>query len=130
MIQHITELQLAGSRRESIPGCAPDFPYTASESCLDGYVGRQVPWHWHEMFEFVFVREGALDYSTHAGTFTMRAGEGCLVNAGVLHTSRAHEGMAGVRYSVQQFGAEAVTGTERVLRRYVEPFSALSLIHI
>ena len=128
MIQHITELQLAGSRRESIPGCAPDFPYTASESCLDGYVGRQVPWHWHEMFEFVFVREGALDYSTRAGTFTMRAGEGCLVNAGVLHTSRAHEGMAGVRYSVQQFGAEAVAGTERVLRRYVEPFSACAAL--
>lgn len=125
MIQHIAELQWADSRRQAIPGFAEDFPYAALEGCMDEYARRQTPWHWHEgVFEFVLVHAGEMDCCTHDGAFTLRAGDGCLINAGVLHVYRAHEGMEGVRYSAQRFEIAAVAGTQRVARQFVEPFAA------
>lgn len=124
MIHHISELRLEEGGRENIPGCAPDFPYTALENRMDGYVGRQAPWHWHDAFEFVIVRKGALEYATRAGAFVMRPGEGCFINAGVLHRCGALDGMRGVEYTVQQFGRAAVSGAGSVQRRYVAPIAA------
>ena len=70
------------------------------------------------------MRKGALEYATRAGAFVMRAGGGCLINAGVLHRCGALGGMGGVEYTVQQFGRAAIAGADSVQRRYVAPLAA------
>ncbi len=35
-----------GSKEELLPGFEKDFPYIASRTELDKYIGGYVPWHW------------------------------------------------------------------------------------
>ena len=130
MIHYITELQMEESGRENVPGCEPDFPYTALINQVDDHVGRQVPWHWHEVFEFVLVRSGALEYATPSGVFVMQPGEGCFVNTGVLHRCCAYKGAPGVVCTVQQFERAAIAGAGWIERQYIAPLAACGALEI
>ena len=130
MIHYITELQMEESGRENVPGCEPDFPYTALINQVDDHVGRQVPWQWHEVFEFVLVRSGALEYATPSGVFVMQPGEGCFVNTGVLHRCCAYKGAPGVVCTVQQFERAAIAGAGWIERQYIAPLAACGALEI
>ena len=128
VIYRNARLQIEEGGRESVPGCESDFPYAAIAHRMDNFVGRQVPWHWHEAFEFVIVEKGALEYATRAGAFVMHPGDGCLINAGALHRCNAHGGAPGVEYTVQQFGREAIAGPGWVQRRCVAPVAGCAAL--
>lgn len=56
-----------GSKEELLPDFTSSFPYIASRSQIDKYVGRFVPWHWHRAVELFYMESGSLEYSTPGG---------------------------------------------------------------
>ena len=78
-----------GTKEESLPGFTTDFPYIASRAELDKYIGHIAPWHWHKAVELFYMESGALEYETPTGKILFPAGSGGMVNANVLHMTRA-----------------------------------------
>ena len=58
-----------GSKEELLPGFEKDFPYIASRTELDKYIGGYVPWHWQRGQEVVIVisHECGLGSSSYFG---------------------------------------------------------------
>lgn len=44
-----------------------------------------IPWHWHDEFEFGCIAGGNVLYKTNHSEFTLRKGDGIFINSGVLH---------------------------------------------
>lgn len=51
----------------------------------DDLTWEGVPWHWHEEFEALIVTRGSATAMTDSGRTFLEEGEGCLINANVLH---------------------------------------------
>lgn len=49
-----------------------------------GYWG-DIPWHWHDEFEFGYISGGSILYKTNRQEFVLREGDGVFINSGVLH---------------------------------------------
>ncbi len=79
----------AGSQEEMLPDYEKDFPYIASRAELDLYLGRYVPWHWHNSVELFYVESGNVEYNTPGGKVMFPAGSGGMVNSNVLHMTKA-----------------------------------------
>ncbi len=47
---------------------------------------KEVPWHWHDEFEFGQVCTGSVCYRTNGHAFLLHAGDGIFINSGVLHS--------------------------------------------
>lgn len=62
-------------------GCAA-FPL----ACYHDDLGLgEVPWHWHDEFEAVYIERGCATVSAGSKTYTVGPGEGFFVNSGILH---------------------------------------------
>jgi AraC-like DNA-binding protein len=48
----------------------------------------EVPWHWHQDFELVYIAEGTALLMTEDGEYRMNQGDGCFVNGNMLHALR------------------------------------------
>lgn len=46
----------------------------------------EVPWHWHEELEAIWVEAGTLLTAVDGETYPLPQGSGCFINAGVLHS--------------------------------------------
>lgn len=49
-------------------------------------VRNTVIWHWHDELELILVRRGAIVAGAGEITVTLKAGEGCFIKAGALHS--------------------------------------------
>ena len=58
------------------------FPIAAYH---DDMMYADVPWHWHDELEGVVVTEGSAVFAVDGARATLEAGDGCFINAGVLH---------------------------------------------
>ena len=47
--------------------------------------GRDIPWHWHEEFEFGYVAAGCMQYKMNHHEYILNEGDGIFINSGVLH---------------------------------------------
>ncbi len=54
---------------------------------------NEVPFHWHDEYEFVIVQEGELLYLAGGERYVLRAGDAAFVNSGVPHAEQAIDGM-------------------------------------
>ncbi len=45
-----------------------------------------IPWHWHDEFEFGYIEGGAILYKTNRHEFILRKGDGIFINSGMLHS--------------------------------------------
>lgn len=61
------------------------FPLSAYYNDMDHFAGQQIPWHWHEELEMIYVAEGKV--LVHAGKEEMILDEGdaIWINSNVLH---------------------------------------------
>lgn len=59
------------------------FEYYCDELCALN--NRCVDWHWHEEFEWVFVKAGTVTCSVETSTFRLEQGDGAFINSKVLH---------------------------------------------
>lgn len=112
-----------GSREEVLPDFAADFPYIASRAALDKYIERTAPWHWHRAVELFYIKSGALEYETPAGKIVFPAGSGGMVNANVLHMTRAVSQTEETVQLLHIFDASLLAGEQgsRIGRKYIAP---------
>lgn len=55
----------------------------------DDLVKESVPWHWHDDLETIVVLDGTAEITAGTEKFTLKQGEGCFINSGVLHAAWA-----------------------------------------
>ncbi|MBT9776228.1 helix-turn-helix domain-containing protein [Clostridium sp. MCC353] len=111
----------SGSKEELLPNIAPDFPYIASRVELDQYMGKFVPWHWHNAVEVFYIESGALEYYTPKGRTLFPAGTGGMVNSNVLHMTK--KGMEHTVSFLHIFEPSLIAGglSSRIWQKYVVP---------
>ncbi len=115
-----------GSKEELFPDFAPDFPYTASCSQLDQFMGRFVPWHWHKNVELFYMESGKMEYCTPKGRTIFPAGSGGMVNSNVLHMARPQaESEKNIQF-LHIFDPSFIAGQHgsRIEQKYVTPITA------
>ena len=78
----VCSVQTDALGRELATHGTPVFPVGVYR---DDLAATPSPWHWHEELELVVVRRGAALCAAGAEKYTVQAGDGVFVNAGVLH---------------------------------------------
>ncbi|HJC25531.1 MAG TPA: helix-turn-helix domain-containing protein [Candidatus Eisenbergiella merdavium] len=112
----------AGSKEELLPDYSGEFPYIASRAELHKYIEHAVPWHWHKAVELFYMESGTLEYHTPKGKAVFPAGSGGMVNANVLHMTRATAPGETIQL-LHIFDASLIAGGQgsRIERKYVAP---------
>lgn len=82
-----------------------------------------IPWHWHDEFEFGYLAGGSILYKTNHNEFTLRVGDGIFINSGTLHYLQALEPASEVRLTSQFFDKYFLAGNSGSIYdiKYVEP---------
>lgn len=121
-----------GSKEELLPGFASDFPYIASKSELDKYIGHFVPWHWHRPVELFYMESGSLEYYTPHGKILFPAGSGGMVNSNVLHMTKAVSRSEPNIQLLHIFDTSLLAGEQgsRLEKKYITPIVTAPQIEI
>lgn len=121
-----------GSKEEMLPGFTDDFPYIASRAELDKYPGRFVPWHWHRAVELFYMESGSVEYNTPRGKIQFPAGSGGMVNANVLHMTRAASRTERNSQILHIFDTSLLAGEQgsRIERQYITPIITAPQIEV
>ena len=86
---------------------------------------KQMPvsWHWHEELEALTVETGTVRVGVHRTEYVLNQGEGCFLNAGVLHTVRMENREGACRLHSVVFHPRLIGGsTDSILwQKYVDP---------
>ncbi|WP_349944814.1 AraC family transcriptional regulator [Lacrimispora sp. BS-2] len=121
-----------GSKEELFPGFTSDFPYTASCSQLDQFMGGFVPWHWHKNVELFYMESGRMEYCTPKGRMIFPAGSGGMINSNVLHTARPQAESEKNLQFLHIFDPSFIAGQHgsRIEQKYVTPITAATQAEI
>ena len=118
-------------REEVLDDITEDFPYLAVLSQHDRFHERTVPWHWHQELELFYVLEGGVDYATPHERRTLVQGSAGMVNANVLHMTRATGGRPNANLLVHMPRPQLLAERGgRIWRRYVEPLLEATSIEL
>lgn len=82
-----------------------------------------IPWHWHDEFEFGYISGGSVVYQTSGCTITLHKGDGIFINSGVLHYLHPLEPCREARLQTQFFDKTFLAGSPGSLLdiKYVAP---------
>lgn len=130
MILGTVELHLHENREELVDGLLPEYPCLTRRTELDAYAAGFLPWHWHEFFECFVVERGALELIVEGGAHRFGPGDGCFINAGVLHSFRNVQGQTGTCYHVHQFSRAYIAGLSLLERKCVAPVATCGALDV
>lgn len=118
-------LNLGSDKKELETRGTPMFPCQGYQGDVRHYLTGEIPWHWHEELEIIYLTEGKMMVGADAGRFLISRGEAALINSNVLHTGSAKAAGACTYYSFV-FHESLISGrAESVLaQKYVRPFLA------
>ncbi len=122
----------SGSKEELLPNFEKDFPYIASRVELDKFIGRYVPWHWHNTVELFYMESGSIEYDTPGGKLVFPAGSGGMVNSNVLHTTKAVSQREKNIQLLHMFDVSLLAGEQgsRMWQKYIAPVTTASQVEI
>ena len=88
----------------------------------DDFRKMDVPWHWHEELEAVFISEGSCTVAAGSEKFLLHAGEGFFINSGILHGAW-DEASTGCRFHSLVFHPRLVGGSldSVFYQSYIQP---------
>lgn len=78
----------------------PLFQCYAGKSFYAPDVANQIPEHWHEELELIYVVDGSLDYNVNGEQFVLNPGEGVLVNSRRVHANSSKRGEYALFYCI------------------------------
>lgn len=67
------------------PFSDPSFPFVITHLNMAQLSIPYIPWHWHDEFEFIWVKSGSLIIGTSDGSFDLHPDECAFLNCGILH---------------------------------------------
>lgn len=82
-------LNLNRAGKELSPHGTLDFPCAGYSSHYREGTEENVPWHWHEELEMIYLKEGNLKLKIPGKTFHFKQGEGAVINSNILHYAAA-----------------------------------------
>lgn len=90
----------------------------------DDFRQMDVPWHWHEEWEAVYITEGSCTVAAGQQKIRLRAGEGFFINSGILHGCWDTDN-TGCRFHSLVFHPRLVGGSldSVYYQRYVAPLT-------
>lgn len=99
------------------------LPYGLYLPQPESYFLGDIPWHWHDEFEFACLESGKIRYKTKREDFILQEGDGIFVNSGVLHYLQPVDSKKNVRLQVQFVDRYFLAGTPGSLLdiKYIVP---------
>ena len=82
-----TNVDLQEEKEHGIAG----FPLEFNIDDTRDYLNQDINWHWHIEFELLYIQEGSITCYINQDTYTLAAGEGMMINSGVLHRFTADD---------------------------------------
>lgn len=124
MVNHGIIMNVDEQMQERLENSFPLFDLIANEvmNTEGSEFGREIPPHWHRELEAFFLVHGQVQIAAGDSVFRLSAGEGCLINSGVLHSFVFQEGAAHFRSFL--FDGSIVAGAPGSLfdTVYIRPF--------
>lgn len=113
-------LNLDRTRRELRPHGTIDFPCAGYSTKYVNRVDNEIPWHYHEEIEVIYIFEGNMQVQIPGKTFHLIEGESIFINAGILHHAIA-EPYCELHSLV--FSETLMTGAKESVfaRKYIDP---------
>ena len=98
------------------------FPCTAYLTNFVDHPQHEIPWHWHNEIELVFVKEGSVFVDLGETSFTLKKGQCLFLNTNVLHFIQKASNDACILLTIL-FDALLVGGCEEsiYMKRYIAP---------
>lgn len=99
--------------------CGPDAGFLAD-----------IPWHWHDEFEFGYISRGSMLYKTDRHEYMLHEGDGIFINSGVLHYLHPLEPFAKTGLRSQFFDRTFLAGSSGSIFdiKYVAPVQEQKLL--
>lgn len=98
------------------------FPISAYYNDMDHFAGQQIPWHWHEELEMIYVVEGKVLIHVGKDVILLKKADGLFINSNVLHQVEKASEESCVCYSFVCHST-LLSGDKRSVyaKRYLEP---------
>lgn len=84
-MEKFVDIDIDKTRKEKIRFQSQMLHYGLYISNPGNNLWADIPWHWHDEFEFGYVSGGSIQYKTNLHEFTLHEGDGIFINSGVLH---------------------------------------------
>lgn len=105
------KLDLDGRQKEKIIFQNEMLHYGLYIPSQEGYFFGDIPWHWHDEFEFGHILGGSMLYKTNRHEFILKEGDGIFINSGVLHYLHPLEPLEKIRLQTQFFDKAFLAGS-------------------
>lgn len=105
------KLDLDGKKKERIVFQSGLLHYGLYTPRSEEIFCGDIPWHWHDEFEFGYLLEGSILYKTNHHEFILHEGDGIFINSGVLHYLHPMEPVEKVRLQSQFFDKSFLAGS-------------------
>lgn len=126
----LENISMAKERKEKIRFQSQMLHYGMYTSTPGVDFLKDVPWHWHDEFEFGYVSSGSILYKTNHHEFTLREGDGIFINSGVLHYLHIVEPIAEAGLRTQFFDKSFLAGYSASIfdMKYIAPVQEQKLL--
>lgn len=84
----ISKIIINNKIKETILYDSPLLKYGLYEVHYEDYYHMEVPWHWHDEIEIIYVSHGSCIYRTSEKSYTLSAGDAVYCKPGTLHKLR------------------------------------------
>lgn len=97
--------------------------YSMYNADLNNELRWEIPWHWHDEFEFGYVISGRVVYRTGQKEMVLCGGDGIFINKGVLHCLQSADRDGMTRFKSQFFDRAFLAGASGSIidLRYIAP---------
>lgn len=119
----IEKMDLDSRLKETITFESQMLHYGLYTAGYNRFFQADIPWHWHDEFEFGYVSGGSVVYQTGSRTVTLHQGDGIFINSGELHYLHPLEPCQKARLQTQFFDKTFLAGAPGSLLdiQYVTP---------
>ena len=90
-MKQTTMIQTDDALRETLSHGTPEFPFAFYLDDIRDFDKRVIDWHWHNEIEVFTLERGQISALIGNERLEIRAGEGAIINSGVIHRFEARQ---------------------------------------
>ncbi len=91
MVSETTYYNIDSNHQEIHSRGSAGFPCGGYRNYISFDSSKEVPWHWHEELELIYVVEGSLKVRLPGMHIVIKQGEGVFINKNVLHAANSNQ---------------------------------------
>ncbi len=112
-------------QKELQPHGTLEFPCAGYASIHTNALEDNIPWHWHEEMEIIYIKKGTLKLQIPAANYMMKEGDCAVINTNILHYAVADHSC---ELNSLVFGSSIITGSisSAFYQKYMQPLLTCS----